>query len=401
MSKSNRPDLSPIEYETRPAVRRGLSIPSITVLDEQGRIIETDQRRLFQYNAQEGKGADILFGVGTTGEFNRLSNPDRQRLIAILSEEVGKINRGLCVHKPNAVEGWAGVTAETKDLTLENIECAIDNHSDAVVIAPMSIGDLEDVVSFFHRDISDLFEKRGQYVPIFLYDNRDIAADPKRRHIKTVDVKRLSRLPFVFGIKVSAPRRVLGNYMRGASHYNDQGEFAIYIGNALLIFEVFHLESSLWGVVKEYWNRFLMHDSLPVGVVSGPANVLPREWRRAWHACYTGDEHLMRIYKEIFKDFEKAQQWSVREKPVEKAIACFKTALVLDGVIASDAVARGTPAFREEERRQFTELYHRIKEKIGRDCPPNWISQAVDDRGRNTARTEEKRKITGPVGDCR
>lgn len=375
MSGNNRLDLSPIESQIRPRVRRGLSIPSITVLDADGRIIEAEQRKLFRYNVQEGKGADIIFGVGTTGEFNRISNHDRQRLIAILSEEVGKINRELSEHKPSAVEGWAGVTAETKNLTLENIECAIDNQSDAIVIAPLTIGDLEDVVAFFHREISDLFDRRGQYVPIFLYDNRDIAADPKRQHIRTVDVKRLSRLPFVFGIKVSASRRVLGNYMRGASHYNDQGEFAIYIGNALLIFDVFHLESSPWGLVKEYWNRFLMHDSLPIGVISGPANVLPREWKRAWHAAYTGDEGLMRVFKEIFKDFEKAQKYTDRGKPVEKAIACFKTALVLDGVISSDAVAKGTPGFAEAERRRFAESYHRIKEKIARNCPPNWISR--------------------------
>ncbi len=377
MSETSRLNLSPIGNEIRPRVMRGLSIPSVTILDKSGRIIENDQRKLFRYNAQAGKGADIIFGVGTTGEFNRISNNDRQRLIAILSDEVKRMNRGLPQNNLNHVEGWAGVTAETKILTLENIECAVDNRSDAAVIAPMTIGDLQDVVSFFHRDISDLFERKGRYVPIFLYDNRDIAADPKRQHIKTFDVKRLSRLPFVYGIKVSASRRVLGNYMRGASHYNDQGEFGIYIGNALLIFDVFHLESSLWGVVKEYWNRFLMHDSLPVGVVAGPANVLPREWKRAWHACYTGDDYLMRLYKDIFKDFEKAQKYFDHGKPVEKAVACFKTALALDGVISSDAVAKGTPAFTEEEKKQFSEAYHRIKDKIARTCPPTWISRDV------------------------
>ena len=377
MLETSRHNHSPIESEIRPRAKRGLSIPSITIFDSDGKILEDDQRKLFRYNAQAGKGADIIFGVGTTGEFNRMTNDDRQRLIAILADEVHKINHGLSEGERNPVEGWAGVTAETKSLTLDNIEYAMDSRADAVVIAPLSIGDLEDVVSFFHREINDLFEKKGQYIPIFLYDNRDIAVDPGRQHIKTADVKRLSRLPFVFGIKVSASRRVLGNYMRGASHYNDQGEFAIYIGNALLIFDVFHLESSLFGLVKEYWNRFLMHDSLPVGVVSGPANVLPREWKRAWHACDTGDEHLMGIFKEIFKDFEKAQICENNGAPVEKANACFKTALMLDGVISSDAVAQGTPALTQEERKQFAESYHRVKEKIIQMGPPNWISQDV------------------------
>lgn len=380
MIKSLSPRISPIENEIRPSVRRGLSIPSITVLDPEGNIIEEEQRRLFRHNAQEGKGADIIFAVGTTGEFNRISNSERQRLIAILADEIQKINQLVGKENRKQIEGWAGVTAETKLLTLENIECALDNGADAVVIAPLSIGDLDNVVSFFHREISDLFERSGHYLPVFLYDNRDIVVDPKRQHIRTFDVKRLSRLPFVFGIKVSASQRVLGNYMRGASHYNDQGEFGIYIGNAMLIFNVFRLERSLWGSVKEYWNRFLLHDTLPVGVVSGPGNVLPREWRRAWHAAYTGDDDLMSIYRKIFKQFEVACRFSDqipdKGKMVDKAMACFKHALVLDGVITSDHMAHGTPALTDEERKKFAELYFKLKSDIMQTCPQNWISKS-------------------------
>ncbi len=375
MNVSNPENASLFGYGIRPNVRRGLSIPSITVLDESGKIIEEEQRKVFQYNAQEGRGADSIFGVGTTGEYNRISNDERQRLIHILSDEVKKINGVLINQKKDPIEGWAGVTAETKSLTLENIECALDNRTDAVVIAPLSIGDLDDVVSFFHRQISDLFENRGRFVPVFLYDNKDIAVDPRRSHIKTFDVKRLSRLPYVFGIKVSASRRVLGNYMRGASHYNDQGEFAIYIGNALLIFDVFHLERSMWGQVKEYWNRFLTHDTFPIGVVAGPGNVLPREWKRAWHACYTGDEHLMASYRNIFKRFERLQVVREEGKTVDKALACFKHAMVVDGVITSDCVANGTPSLSEDEKRKLSDAYQGLKMEIEETCPANWVSK--------------------------
>ncbi|HIJ55001.1 MAG TPA: hypothetical protein HPQ03_02630 [Deltaproteobacteria bacterium] len=375
MNAPNPVNASLFGYDIRPNVRRGLSIPSITVLDESGKIIEKEQRKVFQYNAQEGRGADIIFGVGTTGEYNRISNDERQKLIHILSDEVKKINEVLINQKKSPIEGWAGVTAETKSLTLENIECALDNRTDAVVIAPLSIGDLDDVVSFFHRQISDLFENRGRYVPVFLYDNKDIAVDPRRSHLKTFDVKRLSRLPYVFGIKVSASRHVLGNYMRGASHYNDQGEFAIYIGNALLIFDVFHLERSIWGQIKEYWNRFLTHDTFPIGVVAGPGNVLPREWKRAWHACYTGDEHLMGIYRNIFKQFERLQVVREEGKIVDKALACFKHTMVIDGVITSDRVANGTPSLSEDEKRKLSESYQRLKMEIEETCPANWVSR--------------------------
>jgi len=44
-------------------------------------LIEDEQRAVFRYLVQQGRGADILFGVGTTGEWNRISNGERQRLI--------------------------------------------------------------------------------------------------------------------------------------------------------------------------------------------------------------------------------------------------------------------------------------------------------------------------------
>ena len=60
-----------------------------------------------------------------------------------------------------------------------------------------------------------------------LYDNADIAVDPRVPHIRTRQVKALSRLDFVRGIKVSAPRKVLGNYTKAAEAFRDRGEFGI------------------------------------------------------------------------------------------------------------------------------------------------------------------------------
>ena len=44
----------------------------------------------------------------------------------------------------------------------------------------------------------------------------------------------MSRLDFVRGIKVSAPRKVLGNYTKAAAGFRERGEFGIYVGNAHL-----------------------------------------------------------------------------------------------------------------------------------------------------------------------
>src|SRR5262245_12954415 len=97
--------------------RRGLSIPSITVLDSSGRIIEAEQRRVFRHIAQNGRGADILFAGGTTGELNRISNHERQRLIRILAEEVAALRREILRSGGSAPEAWVGISAATRNET--------------------------------------------------------------------------------------------------------------------------------------------------------------------------------------------------------------------------------------------------------------------------------------------
>jgi dihydrodipicolinate synthase/N-acetylneuraminate lyase len=357
------------------APRRGLSIPSVTVLDANGRVIEDEQRRVLRHLAQDGQGADIIFGVGTTGEWNRLTNDERQRLIWLQSDEIQQINEGLRRRGRRPIEDWAGVTAPTRAETLANLECALNARVDAVVIAPLSIQDVTGIREFFQRDVSNLFDRAGRFVPVFLYDNADIAVNPRVPHLHTRDVKRLSRLPFISGVKVSASRRVLGNYTKGAGHFKDKGEFGIYVGNAMLMFQVFKMEDGLLGRVREYWNRYLLHNELPVGVVSGPANCLPREWQRAWRACYAADERLMAIYAEGFSAFERACRFIEGGRPTVKMIACLKHALKINGVIESGRVAAGTPDLTAEQKAAFASQYGKIKENLQRDTNEEWLTR--------------------------
>src|SRR5580693_9447456 len=101
---------------------------------------------------------------------------------------------------------------------------------------------------------------------LFLYDNADIAAAGKSDHLHTRDVKRMSRLGYVRGVKVTAGKAVLGNYMRAASHFKRKGEFVIYPGNAYLIFDLFQPRKGMRGKIRHYWNRYLTQNSLPHGV---------------------------------------------------------------------------------------------------------------------------------------
>ena len=70
--------------------RGGLSIPCITCLDGDGEPLDSDQRRLVRFLIQGGRGADVIFAMGTTGEWNRLDQARRHRVIRVVVEETRK-----------------------------------------------------------------------------------------------------------------------------------------------------------------------------------------------------------------------------------------------------------------------------------------------------------------------
>jgi len=336
----------------------GLSVPVLSILDEEGKLLEEDQRALVRHVVQDGHGADILFSAGTTGEWDKVDNDTRQGVIRVCAEEVAKLNLGLVSNGSDAVESWAGVTAPTAGDTLANLEHAIDCGVDAAVIAPLSIEGVDDPVRFVLRDVSDLLDTKTRRIPIFLYDNADIAIDPAVPHIRTNQVKAMSRLDFVRGIKVSASNKVLGNYTRAAKSFKDRGEFGIYVGNAKLIFDIYRPYRGWAGVIREHWDRWRRAGGMPLGVVSGPANALPREWAYAWQVCRAGDVERMDAAQRVVDAF--------RDRCVvasgKRTLACLKRALYLEGVISSPCVAPGTPELTPAEAEQFDAAFAEVKE---------------------------------------
>ena len=354
--------------------RAGLNVPAITVTDGDGKVVAEEQRRVFRHLVQDGFGADVIFGNGTTGEWNRLRNGERQRVIEIEVDEIKRINEKLTQLGRAPVECWVGVNGSTKAEVLANLDLAIQLRVDAAVIAPLAIADLNEseTVSFFHREITDLIESSASDLPVFLYDNADIAASGRESHIRTRTVKQLSRLPWLAGIKVSAPRHVLGNYTKAALHFKQPGEFGIYIGDAMLIFEWFQPRQGFFGRLREGWRDYLLHDTLPVGVVSGPGNVLPREWKKAWGVCWSGDEEGMRLFRSICAQFDGLSRFEEKGVTVVKALACHQEALRLDGIVSTSEVVQGTPSLSSEEREIFGERYGILKSRIRRDVPALW-----------------------------
>ncbi|MBP6821968.1 MAG: dihydrodipicolinate synthase family protein [Acidobacteria bacterium] len=358
--------------------KRGLNIPAITVVDDAGRVIEKEQRRVFRHLVQHGRGADMIFGVGTTGEWNRLANPERLRVMEIEVDEVRQINKDLSAVNPQSVESWLGINGKTRAEILENLDAAIQLRADAAVIAPLAIEDLPeaDIVRFFQRDLTNLLEATNSDIPVFLYDNADIAAAGQPSHIRTRIVKHLSRLEWVRGLKVSASRRVLGNYTRAALHYKQPGEFGIYVGNAMLIFDLYRPSHTLFDRLREGWRDYLLSDTPPIGVISGPGNCMPREWQKAWRAAWAGDEELTNMYRELCQQFESICVFEEHGQPENKAIACFKYAMELDGAISVSNVAAGTKALTAEQRLIFKDRYLALREQVKRSVDPLWQTQA-------------------------
>jgi dihydrodipicolinate synthase/N-acetylneuraminate lyase len=368
-------------------LKRGLNVPAITVIDEDGRVVASEQRRLFRHLAQSGYGADEIFGVGTTGEWNRLSNAERQRVMEIEVEEVRHINAEITNHQPpttnhQPVEAWVGLNGKTRAEILKNLDAAIQLGADAAVIAPLAIEDLDEreIVQFFQRDLTNLLEAAlapGHELPVFLYDNADIAAAGHASHVRTHIVKHLSRLPWVRGIKVSASRRVIGNYTKAALHYKQPGEFGIYIGNAMLIFEMYRPSHTLFDRLREGWRDYLLNDAVPIGVISGPGNCMPREWQKAWRVCWAGDEELTDVYLDICQRFESVCGFEENGQRVKKTIACVKYALEIDSVISSSAVGKGTRALTAEQRVVFKERYLSLRDYVKSRTEPLWQTTNV------------------------
>ncbi|HEU0177818.1 MAG TPA: dihydrodipicolinate synthase family protein [Blastocatellia bacterium] len=384
-----------MNYKPKP----GLNVPVITVLDDSGRVLADEQRRVIRHVVQKGYGADVIFGVGTTGEWNRIANAERQRIMEIEIDEVRRINARLrrprvedriddaildlrssirsprsAIHDPQSVEAWVGVNGSARAEILDNLDAAIQLGADAAVIAPLAIEDLaeSDIVRFFQRDVADLIEASKSDLPVFLYDNADINAQGQPPHIRTRIIKHLSRLPWVRGVKVSASRRVIGNYTKAALHYKQPGEFGVYIGNAMLIFEMYRPSHGMLGRLREGWRDHLLHDTPPIGVVSGPANCMPREWQKAWRVCWAGDDDLTDVYQDLCSRFEDICGFDEEGRRVMMIIACIKHALELDGVISSAAVGRGTKELSVEQKKIFCDNYYALRDHVWKRIDPIW-----------------------------
>jgi hypothetical protein len=83
----------------------------------------------------------------------------------------------------------------------------------------------------------------------------------------------------------------------------------------------------------------------------------------------------MREYRRLAADFERLtvlRRAGQTNQYTGKMIACLKAALEMEGLIASDRVAPGTPSLSEAERAQFRRGYAELKDTLRRRIDPRW-----------------------------
>ncbi len=331
---------------------KGLCVPLVTPMTAEGSADVVALRGLMRHVSREAR---ILFLCGTTGEWNRLDAASLGAAIAAGVDEGKRIGGGL--------SAWIGVNAASAGETLTAAETAARLGADALVVAPLAVPGIE-IIPFFERDLARAFDRAGRAAPVYLYDNADIAIDPHIPHLRTRDVKRLSRLPWIAGIKVSAPRTVLGNYAKAAANWRE--DFRIFAGHPAAIFEIFAPRRGVAGALADWWNRYLLHYRFPAGIVAGTANLAPGLWRRAWEACLVWDDARMAACREATEALNGLSAFTGPDgKVVRKTIACLKEGLRLEGAIPGSHVAKGTKPLTLEEARLFAERWAGWKKTYG------------------------------------
>lgn len=166
-------------------------------------------------------GADALFILGTTGEFQHLTLEEKKRTVRALSE---------CVR--NGVPLWVGVSAPALPETLELIAWAANCGAQTVVLAPLfGPGGPE-------RKIRSVLEISP--LPLILYNNPEIHAG---RMLPIETVKACAADPRIAAIKDSSGDR---DYFRELLKLQSVG-FRVFQGRESIILE--SLNAGAYGMV--------------------------------------------------------------------------------------------------------------------------------------------------------
>ena len=261
---------------------KGIIIPVVTAFTSDGKFDMKSQDNITEFLSNAGIGG--IFRLGYTGEYIDMTNELRREIIA----DAGKSVQGTGIKTIICING------DNYGQTVSNAYHAAQNNIDGVVVQVSRVNGLVDYTVL----LEDLHKVSG--LPVFLYINPGTALN---KEITPDQIRETSEL--IAGVKVSDKLDNLRKYCKAL----EGTDTAVYAGNAMDIFNL---------------------DDLNIeGVVTGPANVFPEAWVKAWQTKNPEEQ------KELYGLFKQFREVYHNIPSGRNPIAAFKYVLAENGILES------------------------------------------------------------------
>ena len=192
---------------------KGIIIPVVTPITQQGEFDEGAYRRLIEYFC--ANGVHGIFPFGTTGEFYAFDNGVYRRMLEVTREAVA-----------GRMQIYAGANHITPQGVIELAKIARETGADALsVLTPMFISQSQNELYEYYRIIADATD-----LPIVIYNNR-----PKTNiTVAPETVARLAKIPNIVAVKDSTGDMTnTEEYLRLT---RDNPDFHVLMGRDTLIY---------------------------------------------------------------------------------------------------------------------------------------------------------------------
>ncbi len=292
-------------YEKR---LRGLVIPMITPMDEDGQIDDPSLVRFTEFLATSG--ANALYPNGTNGESLLLSREERQHVAQVIARTNG--------HRlPLFIQCGSMTTAETVSHARHAVEIGADGIG---VMSPAFFPMDEESLYRYYRDVVTAVP---QDFPVYVYNIPGCTTSD----VKPALLHRLlAEFPNIVGVKYSCP-----DLMQAEDYLNTSGRRPeLLIGCDSLFLQCLTCGG--------------------VGTVSGPGSIFHERFARLYRQYQEGD----------FRGAEETQRKIVvddRRMAGIPGIPALKHLLKLRGVIRTDVCRAPLRSLTEEEKAVLKQVY--------------------------------------------
>lgn len=195
----------------------GIIIPVVTPVDENGKLLEAEYKKLLQYFIDNGiKG---VFPFGTSGEFYAFDNGFYKNILEVTVE-----------FAKGKMDIYAGANHITPQGAIELAKIAESCKVDALsVLTPMFVSQTQNELEIYYRKIAD-----ATSLPIVIYNNK-----PKTNvTVEPATIQKLAKIPNIIAVKDST------GDMTNSEEYirltRDNPDFDVLMGRDTLILAALH-----------------------------------------------------------------------------------------------------------------------------------------------------------------